>query len=409
MRLSRIVAFLALLGTAIAGRGPAMATAFHVEYSFSAGSSGGIATGGLLALGGKLYGTTGAGGSANCKNGCGTVFSFDPKTGAEVQLYAFAGGADGVDPAPGLIESGGKLYGTTLYGGSSRCSKTGCGTVFSLDLATGVKSLVHTFEGGRDGASPESGLVQFGARLYGATLYGGSVGPCSCGTVYSIEPVSGAEKVVHAFTGADGAHPFSDLIKTGGLLYGTAGGGGSSYCNGNGCGAVFSLDPKTGALATVYAFKGGTDGATPYAGLLAVGDKLYGTTGFGGQSVRRICPNGCGVVYALQPATGAESVVYAFHGGGDALNPRSDLISVDGILYGTTISGAGRRRFAGYGTVFSVDPATGAEALVHRFKGGAEGFFPDGALVKIGRWLYGTTIAGGTEHCGCGTLYEVRP
>jgi uncharacterized repeat protein (TIGR03803 family) len=55
----------------------------------------------LIAVKGKLYGTTGSGGSAN--NG-GTVFSIDLKTGAESVVYSFAGNAR-THPGPTAIFS----------------------------------------------------------------------------------------------------------------------------------------------------------------------------------------------------------------------------------------------------------------------------------------------------------------
>lgn len=388
MRLSMIVSLLALLGAAIAGPRPASAAGYRVEYAFNSTNNSRSSTGGLLALGDKLYGVTSGGSLSDCerKGSCGTVFSFDPLTGTEVQLY-----------------------GTTLFGGSANCKPNGCGTVFSIDLNTGAEAVVHTFMGGPDGNAPEAGLVRFGSNLYGTTTYGGSAGLCSCGTVYSVDPVSGTEKVVYAFTGGDGAYPFSGLTKVRDLLYGTVGAGGSSYCNGNGCGTVFSLDPTTNAMALVYAFKGGADGATPYGALLEVGNVLYGTTGAGGQSPRHACGAGCGVVFSLQPKTGAEAVVYAFQGGLDALSPRSDLISVDGVLYGTTEVGGARKRGNGGGTIYSVDPATGVEVVVHTFKASAEGLYPNGGLTRISHALYGTTIEGGGAKCGCGILYKLHP
>jgi uncharacterized repeat protein (TIGR03803 family) len=77
---------------------------------------------------GVLYGTTGAGGPAACTQGCGTVFSVDRATGAETILHEFQGGSDGELPVAGLIAKGGKLYGTTNYGGGAN----NYGTVFAL-------------------------------------------------------------------------------------------------------------------------------------------------------------------------------------------------------------------------------------------------------------------------------------
>jgi uncharacterized repeat protein (TIGR03803 family) len=56
--------------------------------------------------------------------------------------------------------------------------------------------------------------------LYGTTINGG--GSSDNGTVYKIDPNSGTETVVHAFTGADGAHPYASLyINAKGKVYGT--------------------------------------------------------------------------------------------------------------------------------------------------------------------------------------------
>jgi uncharacterized repeat protein (TIGR03803 family) len=53
---------------------------------------------------------------------------------------------------------------------------------------------------------------------------------------------------------------------------------GSCLGGGTGCGTVFSLDPETGAETVLYTFAGGTDGYYPGANLLDVNGVLYGTT-----------------------------------------------------------------------------------------------------------------------------------
>jgi hypothetical protein len=64
---------------------------------------------------------------------------------------------------------------------------------------------------------------------------------------------------------------------------------------------VFKLD-TTGEETTLYAFTGGTDGATPLATLhLDAGGNLYGTAAAGGVQ-NNVCGNsGCGVVFKLTP------------------------------------------------------------------------------------------------------------
>ena len=64
------------------------------------------------------------------------------------------------------------LYGTTYYGGSGSCAD-GCGTVFSLDPITGGEKVLYSFQyNGADGTQPYAGLTNIGSKLYGTTVYG---------------------------------------------------------------------------------------------------------------------------------------------------------------------------------------------------------------------------------------------
>ena len=74
-------------------------------------------------------------------------------TGAETVLHLFKHRSGGQMPLGGVIARGGKLYGTTLEGGS------GYGTVFSLDLATGTERALYAFTGGADSGLPETSLL----------------------------------------------------------------------------------------------------------------------------------------------------------------------------------------------------------------------------------------------------------
>ena len=91
----------------------------------------------------------------------------------------------------------------------------------------------------------------------------------------------GTETVFYSFTGgADGRGPNGLIRDAAGNLYGTTfeGGAVSSAGSGEGCGLVFKLSP-IGAETVLHTFTGGTDGGTPYAGVIqeAAGN-LYGTT-----------------------------------------------------------------------------------------------------------------------------------
>ena len=156
----------------------------------------------LLDEAGNLYGTTeGGGSSSGCgSEGCGVVFELSPQTNGtwtEKVLYNFCSLSecnDGEEPKNGPLvrDSRGNLYGTTIFGGTSRnCNGRGCGTVFKLDTA-GQETVLRSFEGQADGAVPAAGLVTDGSgNLYGVAQNGGDNScnpPDGCGTVFKIAP-----------------------------------------------------------------------------------------------------------------------------------------------------------------------------------------------------------------------------
>lgn len=216
-----------------------------VLHAFLGGSDGAIPFAGLIAdTAGNLYGTTFTGGGTGCGSGCGTVFKLAPD-GTETILHSFAGGNDGTNPwSAVIIDKAGNLYGTTSLGGTG-CSGGGCGVVFRV-APDGTEDVLYSFAGGKDGAGPEAGLISDNAgNLYGTTTTGGaacSINSFGCGTVFKLTP-DGHETVLHAFEGGtDGAYPESELVADGaGNLYGTTAAGGVSGCTGDGCGTVFSL------------------------------------------------------------------------------------------------------------------------------------------------------------------------
>ncbi|HEX4012439.1 MAG TPA: choice-of-anchor tandem repeat GloVer-containing protein [Candidatus Cybelea sp.] len=166
---------------------------YTVLYSFAGGTDACNSNSGLIQVNGTLYGTSEYGGT----HGQGTVFSITP-AGNEKVIYSFAGPPnDGAYSSAGLLYAAGKLYGTTTYGGTCATTSSGCGTVFSVTLS-GTETVLYKFGGEKstghsDGKHPLSSLINVGGRLYGTTLYGGSFNDCDsegqgCGTVYSIGP-----------------------------------------------------------------------------------------------------------------------------------------------------------------------------------------------------------------------------
>jgi uncharacterized repeat protein (TIGR03803 family) len=257
-----------------------------VLYRFAGGTDGSFPNGGLaLDSAGNVYGTTSEGGDGSCiitSDGCGVVFKVD-QSGQQTVLYTFTGGADGGFPATGVVmDVAGNLYGTTRLGGDSSCGPPyGCGTVFKLDRA-GTETVLHAFGGGADGATPYAPLLRDPVgNLYGTTYQGGSGTTCGglgCGTVFKVRS-TGTETILYSFAGnPDGASPVGALTgDAAGNLYGTTAGGGF-----NDAGTVFMLD-KTGAETILYNFNAQADGGGPL-GTLARDSTgtLYGIAGYGG-------------------------------------------------------------------------------------------------------------------------------
>jgi uncharacterized repeat protein (TIGR03803 family) len=328
-----------------------------VLHSFAGRSDGRYPAAALIKVGGAFYGTTQSGGVVNCypSVACGTVFSMTA-SGTENVLYSFAGGSDGAFPDASMVNVNGALYGTTGIGGaytSYFCPK-GCGTVFSITL-DGAEKVVHSFGAAGDGEAPAAGLIEVNGKLYGTTVYGGTYGS---GTVFSITP-GGKEKVLHSFAGgSDGAEPFASLIEVNGTLYGTTYTGGAKGCN-LGCGTVFSITPS-GTEKVMHNFGAGTDGGGPVASLVELNGKLYGTTAYGG-AYQHHCGSSClgagGTVFSLT-LLGTEKVLHSFANGTDGSFPGASLTNVGGTLYGTTENGGGLgcQSGAGCGTVFALTP-----------------------------------------------------
>jgi len=381
---------------------------------------------GVLRVKNKLYTTTSTGGGNG--NNQGTLNAINMKTGAATFVYSFSNYVgDGAHPESGLIEVNGTLYGVTTEGGAGD-GGNGAGTLYSLNKKEEKEKVLYSFcseQNCADGAWPDGDLLYMNGVLYGTTgVGGGGVESCGgpypgCGTVVSFEPATGAEKVLYAFCQAencaDGRGPVGSLIDLNGNLYGTtADGGGGSGCSdeGGGCGTVFALDPATGTETVLHTFGGETDGGTPVAGLINVNGTLFGTTEYGGG--RSPCVNGyedgCGTVFSIDPATGAETVVHSFqNNGSDGQNPIAGLIEVRGKLYGTTEWGGKY----GYGTVFSLDLKTGKETVLYSFcsqQNCADGAIPYAGLTNVKGTLYGTTEWGGAGCCNTGgTVFSIVP
>ena len=382
-------------------------------YSFAAGTDPKLPYAGLIFdKAGNLYGTTELGGT----NNQGTVFEITPNangTWTENVLYNFTGGSDGGQPYGSLVfDTTGNLYGTTNFGGSSNCNM-GCGTVFELTPGSSgwTETAIYTFSGGSDGREPSARVrLDAAGNLYGTTLLGGNIGSScdsGCGTVFKLAHGSSGwtESVLYAFQGgSDGASPYDGLtFDPAGNLYGTTYSGGASAN-----GTIFELTPGSNGWSetVLHSFTGGHDGKYPFGDLiLDAAGNLYGTA-FQGAA-------GYGVVYELSPNSKGgwhERALHAFENA-PAGNPVAGLVmDPAGNLYGTTMLGVTETACGGgCGALFELIPAAGGSwnyKIVHNFGKAGDGYHPTGDLIlDSASNLYGTTELGGEQ--GSGLVFQI--
>ncbi|MBI5446232.1 MAG: hypothetical protein HY900_34085 [Deltaproteobacteria bacterium] len=414
---------------------------YGVVYSLGGGAEGAYPLGELALDGaGNLYGTTSQSGASSK----GTIFKVSTDGLTFSVLHAFAGApADGSDPEGGLLLLGGTLYGTTRVGGASDQ-----GSVFSISTSGGAITILHSFAGGpADGQSPRAAvLVSDGVNLYGVTESGG---PSDLGTVFSITPDGVTYTVLRSFAGApaDGRSPAAGVIVEGGNLYGTNDGGGAWDS-----GAIFRMTTAGGGFTLLRSFAGKTsDGANPRAGLVLDGagylygttqsdgvsnaggifkvktdgtayavlhdfsfdltngreaygalvfdgvDNLYGTTYSGGAS-------DSGTVFTIKTNGTGFTLLRSFAGGpADGANPRGRLLLDGDNLYGTTSTGGTTEN----GVAFTLKTSGIGYTIIHDFVlTASEPADPWGGLVLDGAGnLYGTTYSGGAS--GYGTVFTM--
>ncbi|MFZ0033218.1 MAG: choice-of-anchor tandem repeat GloVer-containing protein [Candidatus Cybelea sp.] len=263
----------------------------RVLHSFKGGSDGNFPFAGLTLLNGKLYGVTLVGGTRHpcgqyIGTGCGTVFEVST-SGEERIVYRFRGGKDGAAPEGTLLALDGKLFGTTYSGGDKTCDRSRCGTLFDV-TASGGEEVLYRFKGGTDGGNPSAGVISAGGALYGTTNGGGT--GCygyGCGTIFKAT-TSGKETVLYSFKGPpDGAYPTSRLTSANGSFYGVTPAGGEQCDAPSGpySGTVYKLT-GSGTEKVVHRFSChaySRNGIEPAAPLVYLAHALYGTTTTGGR------------------------------------------------------------------------------------------------------------------------------
>jgi uncharacterized repeat protein (TIGR03803 family) len=334
-------------------------------------------------------------------------------------LYSFSGrGADGAIPKSRVIFGpDGGLYGTTEDGGIFNY-----GVVFEVKppptpcrgvLCPWSETVLYSFPGGRDGSSPESGLLFDSAgNIYGTTILGGS----GQGVVYQLTHSGGtwSETPIHIFNGSDGYAPWAGVsADTAGNLYGTTFVGGAYNV-----GTVFQLSRSSGwAENLLHSFTtSGDTGSNPFGVgvILDHSGNLYGATTYG-----NVTGLGGGVFELSRSGRDWTFTVLDSLPGpvGNPCGPRADLVmDAAGNLYGTTYCDGAYE----FGSVFKLSPSSGGWSYtdLHDFTGGSDGGNPiSNVVVDSEGNLYGTTQVGGDDSVcggdnsppGCGVVWEITP
>jgi len=321
-----------------------------------------------------LYGTTSA--------GSGAIYKLTPDGlgGYTLSVFHSFGGRDGRSPQAGLLDGGdGFLYGTTQNGGGSDA-----GTVYRIDASARLTTL-HSFAG-TDGSMPFSALLDGGdGFLYGTTYTYTS-------TIFKIARDGSSFVKLRTLGPSEGAHPVGTLVRgDDGFLYGTMSGG---YGTGATDGTLFRIGTDGLGFEVRHSFAT-SPGSRPVGGLLKASDgMLYGVTSEGGAS-------GNGVIYRFNPALSDYTILHSLIGS-EGRTPEAGLLEgSDGWLYGTTSSGG---EYWG-GTLFKVDRTTGALATLRAFAP-ADGTAPIAALIRgSDGYLYGTCSKSGL--LGGGTVFRI--
>ena len=197
---------------------------------------------------------------------------------------------------------------------------SGCGTVFELarnSNGSWPESVLYYFQENQTGVS-HSSVPASGLRFDAAgNLFGANGGVFQeGGALFELSPGSGGSWTETTLINLDNeaagfgavGNPLQDSVGNlyGTTQYGSAPGASDSRSRGNhsarppkpfGPGTVYKLSPTESGSWTatwLHTFGTGTDGIAPAAGLLRMGNALYGTTLDGGA-------NGYGTVFRLVP------------------------------------------------------------------------------------------------------------
>lgn len=238
------------------------------------------------------------------------------------------------------------------------------------------------------GSAPFGSLISDGTYLYGMTFSGGLY---DRGTIFKIKTDGTDFNKLLDFSGIqNGGSPYGGLYANGDFLYGVTGGGGV-----NNKGVLFKIKPDGSGFSILFQFDS-LSGSSPQGNLIFDGTYLFGMTYSNGT-------DNSGTIYKIKmDGSGFSKLydfVYALSGG----LPRGSLYYDGDFLFGMTEEGG-----VNYvGTIFKIKTDGTGFSKIFDFNNGVFGRFPEGSFISDGIYLYGTTRGGGTNYRG--NIFRIKP
>jgi uncharacterized repeat protein (TIGR03803 family) len=319
--------------------------------------------------------------------------------------------SDGNGPVGNLLLVGTNLYGTAVTGGLYSQ-----GTLFAIPANGSSFTNFHNFgkPGTTDGQQPNCTLIQVGNKLYGTTSQGGVTGS---GGIFSINldgsgytnfytfSSIGLDTTIFASTNNDGAFPWAGLVAVGNTLYGVTVLGGKF-----GNGTIFAIGTNGTGFTNFHDFamtsiSSGTnnEGADTYGALICSGNMLYGAASHGGTN-----DGGSGTVFAISTNGTGFMNLHNFTIDVDGGLPLGSLLLAGNTLYGTTSFGGPTAS----GTIFKVNTDGTDFAILHQFTANpyipgtnTDGADPHSTLILSGDTLVGNSLGGGNNNTG--TIFTI--
>lgn len=171
-----------------------------------------------------------------------SIFQFDPVSSTIKELFVFKPGY-GSNARNGITKVNGDIYGMMTFGGGNNA-----GTMYRLNLSSGVVELIHTFKSYVNGINPEGQMLELlDGRLIGRCSRGGQF---DNGTVFSFDINSNILKSIYHYQNGEESEGSDYYEHRNGKYYRQ-----TRYNGSEQLGSIEVFDPKDTTISTAFEFK----------------------------------------------------------------------------------------------------------------------------------------------------------